>query len=291
MVFGSQDVANAFMSSVFLAFDVQIQRYFIQKCAQSQGYLIRINAQNQGCLLIWIAAIGVERKWPLHYCQHLDDYKLKLIKLLIECKDWDRARAYIKKYLQEIKYNPSLEYGLITQMITISAQTLDTETHIEFQRRLFYLDNLKMKHYKGLKAICPPALWPSEKAQIESELKKKPYHEETLALIHLENKEYDKILELLIQQPGLSNLWLMYDKYAIQADRTRFITAYRDAIRAALMDTGRSLYEMAAEHLKHLHSVTQDRNLIRNLILELKSQYRNRRAMIEIFDREFGKLL
>ncbi len=222
--------------------------------------------------------------------QDFHDFRVLLIKSLMNAKQFDQAAELCVKYLEQNKYKGYGVTDLVRLRIRIADEQKDLSAQIHFTTVLYYTDGQKIEHYKALKALCPPEVWTKVKAETEKVLLQAGYQEDNLAQIYVVNDEPDKMLNLLFRQKGLSSLFRKYGKFAAQADMAKFKFIYRDKICAQLVNTGRGFYEDAASHLECLLSISEDTDYVRDLILQLKKKYSNRRAMIEIFNRVFPKL-
>jgi hypothetical protein len=232
-----------------------------------------------------------EEVWQLlEKHQDIHEFQMLLINLYIEAGKLGQAEDICKKYLLACSNKWLERMDFIQLMIKISELRNDLDTRIHYLQELYFLDRKKLEHYQALKAICPPEAWPKIKEQIETALRADPHYDQKLAEIYAENEEYDRMLDLITRQKELTDLYLRYGKYAAKADMARFIANYQDLICHQLRFTGRSIYENVTDHLRNLLFISQDANLVKDLISRLKKQYNNRRSMIEIFDREFSRL-
>lgn len=222
--------------------------------------------------------------------QDFHDFRVLLIESLMNAKQLDQAAELCVKYLEQNKYKGYGVPDLVRLRIRIADEQKDLSAQIHFTSVLYFTDGQKIEHYKALKALCPPEVWTKVKAETEKVLLQAGYQEDNLAQIYVVNDEPDKMLNMLFRQRGLSSLFRKYGKFAAQADMAKFKFIYRDKICAQLVNTGRGFYEDAASHLECLLSISEDTDYVRDLILQLKKEYSNRRAMIEIFNRVFPKL-
>lgn len=220
--------------------------------------------------------------------QHDLDMRILLIEELIETGDYATAKKLCNRYLQDAGAYSHHRTRLMQLKLRISDLEGDPESQVE-SRKQFFLHSRDISHYRDLKSFCPKELWKKCSEEIEAALIEDSMREHILAQVYRENADYGKLLQLLAKKKGLSELHLSFGAEAAKADMDEFLDLYQNAIWDAMSETGRPHYEYVARHLHNLLDISEDYKLVNSLVSELKQVYFNRRAMIEIFDREFAR--
>jgi len=220
--------------------------------------------------------------------QHDYDMRIMLIEELIETGDYATAKKLCHRYQQDTRAYSHHRTQLMQLMLRISDLECNPESKVE-SRKQFFLYSNDMDDYRELKSFCPSELWNKCSEEIEAVLIKDRMRLHILAQVYRENAEYSKLLQLLSKNIGLSELQLRFGSDAAKADMDKFLDLYQDAIWDAMRDTGREHYEYVARHLHNMLDISQDYKLVNSFVSELKQVYPSRRAMIEIFNREFSQ--
>lgn len=216
------------------------------------------------------------------------DMQIMLINELLDSADIQDAKELCHRGLQDAHAYSHQRNMLLQLMLRISDLERDPESQVECRKQLF-LHSKDIEDYRKLKSFCPSELWGKCNEEIAAALIDDTMHEYTLAQIYRENAEYDKLLLYLSKKKGLSELHLSYGADAAKADMDKFLDIYQNAIWEDMSYTGRAHYEYVARHLHNLLNISKDYKLVESLVSELKQVYFNRRAMIEIFNREFSR--
>jgi len=233
-----------------------------------------------------------DEAWQLieaHQDEH--QFRILLIEGYIGSGKLEQAQETCLRYLGECSDIRWELKDFTRLMIRIAELRDDLDARIIYLQKLFFLDDHKIEHYRTLKALCPPKSWRQLKKEIEDRIPGRYRDGDVLPSIYVENQEPDKMLDLLARLNRLSNHYLKYGRFAAQAEMERFVTIYQNAIHKSLEQTGRGIYENVADHLQNLLLISGDKILVKDMVRDLKKLYPNRRAMIEILNREFAKLL
>jgi len=109
-----------------------------------------------------------------------------------------------------------------------------------------------------------------------------------LAAILDEENELQALFELIHKQ-GHNGITL-FKKYIQRLSSElpeETVKIYAQSIRLAMRQTGRSVYELAAGDMKALAALPGGKASMQALLEEFRVEYRNRKAMLEIFNRVF----
>jgi len=224
--------------------------------------------------------------------KHLNCYRLLLIDKYIQDKRFEEAINLCNQSLNDPEFVAYQRIPYTELLLKISVEEHDPAMQKHYTRALFFLNNYNMKYFGELKAMYSPEEWPKTSTEIEQEIiKAKSYlSSQALANIYVENQDYGKLLNILKNHTCDSSLFINYGKYAAKANELEFIACYQSMLSKKMEHTGRSTYEEVARHLHNLLSITKKPQIIGDIITGFIKQYSNRRAMIEIFKREFAKI-
>lgn len=159
----------------------------------------------------------------------------------------------------------------------------DYKEVIEISLKLFFNHHYDFKYYHKAKKYASAEEWPTIVAEILTLLNKpnhwKPY--DAIAQIYFEEKELDKLLELITSFASFE-LLEKYENILNQHYPTELISLYERSIRKYLMDhVGRNYYVIACKAIKRLKNILPNKN-VNNLVDELLQKYKQRKALVEL---------
>ncbi|MEO8210802.1 MAG: SWIM zinc finger family protein [bacterium] len=160
---------------------------------------------------------------------------------------------------------------------------------------IFFNSNFDMNYYRKLKStytIKNNNEWNdvSEKIidKIKTENKFGSYSQaDTLAKIFIEEKYIDRLLVLVQINSKHINFIDFYAKYLGDKYPQEMIALYSEAIKSHAKITEKKYYEEVAKYMKNLSKISGSENTLRQLLKYFRGLYRNRKAMMEILNKNF----
>jgi len=157
---------------------------------------------------------------------------------------------------------------------------------------LFFKSNFDMKYYMKLKSTYDNNAWRDASEMIVDKIKKENNpggyrYADTLAKIFIEEKYIERLLNLVQSNSKLIDFIDCYAKYLKDKYPEEIISLYFEAIKSHAKTTDRKTYEEVANYLKNLGRINGSENTLRQLLNYFRGLYRNRRAMMEILNKNF----
>ncbi|MEZ5478030.1 MAG: hypothetical protein R3E95_11280 [Thiolinea sp.] len=144
--------------------------------------------------------------------------------------------------------------------------------------------------YQQLKATYTEEEWPTAWPELYQRLQKKRGYVDSLAAILDEENQLDQLFRLIrSQEHGAIPLFKKYAQRLSTAFPEETVATYVRAIDIEMRQTGRSVYEKAIQDMKTLATLPGGQPAMQELLQRLRLEYRNRKAMLQLFDKAFGK--
>ena len=216
------------------------------------------------------------------------DFRKELIERAIDEKAYAEAERLAKEGIKkDAKNAPGLAADWQDYLLQIYLTTDEKEKTIAIARNAFVQGGNRHHpndyYYKLLKSLVPQAQWTQYVDGLITDLNRNALFGENysrVSEIYIREKEWDSLFGLLRKSPDFYRIEsaekYLADKYAVElADMyRRLIIGYLPA------HIGRDHYQTVCRYIRRMMKLGQ-RQMAEELVGSLKTQYRNRRALLE----------
>lgn len=216
------------------------------------------------------------------------DFRKELIEHALHEKDYARAERLAKEGVRKDDKNaPGLAEDWRDYLLQVYQATHHTEKIIGLARHFFVNGGGRHQpneyYYKLLKSLIPQAQWRQYVEGLIADINGKsrwnePYNR--VAQIYIWEKDWDKLFELLRKSPSFSRVEEA-EKYLAPDRSGELATMYRQLIIDYMPDhIGRNHYLTVCKYIRRMAKLGHEPMALELMEL-LRTQYRNRRALLE----------
>lgn len=217
----------------------------------------------------------------------IESFRQEIVKKMIVDKRYEEAKKLINKYIEgkgknnfSDSYNPCWDEYLLE----IAKEENNTKDIRKISHR-FIERSFHLIHYRTYKSTFAKEEWPAEMEKIIKHYQKRSnWYNSNITTIFAEEKLADRLLAYLKKYPHPEAIDIDH-KYTVAEFPEETIALFRKAIDEYMKDTGRDIYENTVRYFQSMIKIKGGKEVVRQMIDQYKTQYRSRKAMIEIFDR------
>jgi hypothetical protein len=226
--------------------------------------------------------------------KHYDKFMKMLIERDIKNKNYDSAIKLCNEALSRADkdgyYRSSTTWKEI--LLDIYEKKKDIKNIRKFAEELFLLSR-EIDYYKKLRSTFNTEEWKATCEKIIDKIKgntqKGDFYDATLlADIFIIESYKERLLTLLeINSTKIE----FVDKYSncLKDDYPeKMVLFYQSAIKQYAVNTGREFYYDIVKYLKNLKRISGGEEKVKELVTSFRTQYKNRRAMMEILNKSFS---
>lgn len=222
------------------------------------------------------------------------DFRRELIEYAIREKDYAKAEQLADKGIKrDEKEAPGLAEDWRDYLLQIYLATHNTKKTIAMARHFFLtVSGCHQTHdyyYKLLKSLIPQPQWRQYVDGLIADINERPHPDANyyrVAEIYIWEKEWDKLFRLLRKSPDFHRIEEA-EKYLADTYAEELATMYRDLIIDYLPNhIGRNHYQLVCKYLRRMAKLGY-KPMAMELADLLKTQYRNRRALLEELEGTF----
>jgi hypothetical protein len=225
---------------------------------------------------------------------HLSEFRNVLIDRAIIRNDFDEATKLCINGidLAEKKHHTGTCTHFKKRLLEIAERTQNIPQIQHWAEFLFFHEDYDMKYFRLLKKSWTADTWQNKCDKIIDQIKNPKatggiLNAQALANVFSEEGFLDRLLTLLkinIQHFQFidANAHYLINKYPAE-----LIGLYETGIRNMADATGRSSYKAVVQYLKKAAKIQGGIFVVNKLVTEFREKYRNRKAMMEILDKDF----
>lgn len=208
----------------------------------------------------------------------------ELIAKSLKNGDYNKAIAIAKDGIKwDGKYKPGLAMEWHDWLLKIALAQNDIQKIIEYARILF-INNFRHEqdYYQLLKNNVAPELWREFLENVIQDIRKSKSWSsiELVAKIYINEQWFDRLFELVKRNASLSYIE-QHERFLIKDYSKELVTLYTNEIMKYVKNSvGRNHYQTACKYLRRIKKLG-DGIAVEKIILDLKKQYPQRRALIE----------
>ncbi|MFI5135911.1 MAG: hypothetical protein ACHQD9_08670 [Chitinophagales bacterium] len=217
----------------------------------------------------------------------MKSFRLKLIDSFIQHEELEEAKEMIKEgrrtELKKGNVNLSSEWDELLLKIALEENDVKSVRNLALQ--LFLSNEYDFQFFHLLKQHYDPSRWKAQLDRVVTSIKRekafatKGIH--AIAKIFVEEQEWDKLLLLLEKNSNLEFV-NQYADYLKEKFPEQLIEIYRKAIRRfAEKFMGPEADRIVTDALRKMQSLPDSKEIVQSLAIELKVNYRQRRAFVE----------
>jgi len=219
--------------------------------------------------------------------RRIKSFRVKLIDECIHSRQWDEAKDLIKEgrriELKKGTVNLTSEWDELLLKIALEENDVKSVRNLALQ--LFLSNEYNFEFYHLLKRHYDPSRWKSQLDRIITSIRKERAYAmkgiHAAAKIFVEEEEWEKLLLLLEKNSNLEFVE-QYADYLKEKFPEQLLEIYRKAIRRfAEKFMGPEAYRIVTSALKKMQSLPNSKEIVQSLTIELKVNYRQRRAFVE----------
>ncbi len=189
--------------------------------------------------------------------------------------------------IAEEKRHPGTSSEWKMKLLEIYEQTNNIIELRKIAEDLFFEHYYEMVYYRKLKSTYPPEEWKEVSKSIIEKIKNKnrlgSYADANiLANIFIEENYKERLLKLIQINASHINFVDHYAKYFISDYPDKILTFYEEGVKVLAKNTGRNFYKEIAGYLKKMKKITGGEEKVNAIIMNFRTIYKNRRAMMEI---------
>ncbi|MGB1010446.1 MAG: SWIM zinc finger family protein [Thiolinea sp.] len=224
--------------------------------------------------------------------QYMDISKFReyFVQQAIDENNISKARQLIEEGIAIAERENSL--GVVNrwrEMLLAMAEQSDDLPAVR-QELLRLMENcwFRLDLYKKYKSTYTAQEWETERHKLYETIQAKGANVDVLATILDEENELEPLFRLIhAQKHGAISLFKRYARRLSAEFPEETVATYVRAIRVNMKQTGRGVYEQAAKDMEELATFPGGKEAMQLLLADLCVQYKNRKAMLEIFRRVF----
>jgi hypothetical protein len=219
--------------------------------------------------------------------QHLDipDFRSQVVQDHLQHGRLEEAAALCEEALQKGIGHQRLWCEFLLQ---IAQRRHDTESIRKWTLNLFLKTDFSPDYFRLYKATFPEAEWPGQRDRLLAVVRQSmgPYfYPYTLAPLYVEEQLWQDLLQAFRLYPDLEFLQ-QFDKHLLPQFGAEVLDAYEKALRKyAAEKQGREHYVRIRKILAYLQTLKGGDELSATLVQQFRSQYKQRRAMMEELDK------
>jgi hypothetical protein len=219
--------------------------------------------------------------------KRIKPFRLELISECMKHHQWDEAKDLIKegRRRESVKGSINVSSEWDEMLLTIARKEGDVKAIRNLSMQLFLSSEYDFNYYRLMKQHYDPSRWNLQAERLVNAIKKERSYStkgiHAVAKIFIEEEEWEKLLTLLDKNASLD----FVGQYADQL-RDKFpeplLEIYRKAIRRfAEKYMGPEAYRIVAASLRKMLLLPKSKEIVQSLTIELKVNYRSRRAFVE----------
>ncbi len=224
------------------------------------------------------------------------EFRRILVDEAIKAKAYSRANKLVNEgraLAQAASHfgNESMWDGYLLKIARSAKNKNDIRAHA---RALFYSTHYSMEYYRILRKTYDKTDWQAEVEKIVGEIhkeSKKRWGNNWVVItgrIYADEKQPEKLLDLLQKNELAVDSIVEFLNPLREACPAKLLTLYKKAVMLFAKGTGRNVYRDMISHMKKMQEFTGGREVVTEMIAELREKYRNRPAMLEMLTSTFG---
>ncbi|MFA4852957.1 MAG: SWIM zinc finger family protein [Bacteroidales bacterium] len=213
---------------------------------------------------------------------HLPDFRKQKIEKLFAAGKYKEVKKIAADSVVLDKEFAGLVNDWKEWLLKTAIAEKDVKAILYYARKLYFESHDKKENYQILKKYTEPGKWTETVESVLEELDngKTGWNSYEKAEVFIEEKMFDRLFDLIKKDPSYSHLE-SYEKYLIKDYKDELVDIYENSILNYLrQNTGRSHYEKSCRMLRRMKKLGNIKE-VTSLIENLKTQYKQRRALIE----------
>lgn len=224
----------------------------------------------------------------------LHDFRYMLIDKALKQKKYNEAKKLCEEGIEiaEKKRYPGIVNQFREKLLQIAELEKNITEILHWAEVLFYGNQHSMEYYRKLKKSWPTDDWTIKCEEIINKIKSPQgqgnYSDaNALANVFIEEGYLERLLLLLQINSQHLNFIDKYSKHLTNQFPMEIVRLYEKGIIAFAEGTGRGIYNDVVSFLKKLNKIQGGAMVVNKLVALFREKYRNRRAMMEILDKQF----
>lgn len=236
-----------------------------------------------------------EEAWKLiEENRRFTEFLKMIIEKAIESKDFDAAIKLCNEGISTAKKENHSWDGIYWKeiLLDIYEKKKDIKQIHDISEELFFRTHDRLKYYKKIKATYEIKDWAAKCEEIIDKIKgtskSGAFSDATLlAEIFIEENYKDRLLKLLEINSTRLEFVDQFANHLKEDYPERIIQLYEPAIKTYAMNTGREFYKNVVSYLKKMKKINGGEEKVIKIVEQFRIQYKNRRAMLEIINKNF----
>ncbi|MDL2308075.1 hypothetical protein LJC68_02040 [Bacteroidales bacterium OttesenSCG-928-B11] len=217
----------------------------------------------------------------------IESFRKDIVEELIEREKFKEAKQLINEYIQykkEKSYYSDFADCWDGYLLEIAQKEKKTK-EIRAISRKFIDYSFSSTYYQIYKSTFAEEEWPAELEKLVKHYQKmNHWFTSNVADIFVEERLTERLLAYLTKHPRIENLEKYHAHIATEFPKET-LALYKQAIDKYMENTGRDIYENTVGYFKSMLKIKNGKETVKQLIDNYKIRYKNRKAMLEIFER------
>lgn len=216
---------------------------------------------------------------------YYDSIRKMLIDIEVNAQNMDEVERLLNGGLENALKRDY--FGIVVQyideLLTFYSKLNQKEKYkILVEEALFKYTKADFNYYKKLKELYTQNQWENIRNDIISKLENivNDCYNDNLKKIYIEEKYYDKLYNSVIKMPMFEAI-VKYEKYLKQDFEEQLLEKYKNIVNENAKFAGKNNYQYVTKILKHMKTLKNGDQIVKNIVEEYKIKYFNRRLMLE----------
>lgn len=226
--------------------------------------------------------------------KHYDEFLKMMIERSVNNKEYDFAIELCNEAIVRVEKDRN-EWALVPWkkiLLDIYEKKRDVKNTRKFAEELFF-HSRGLDYYKKLKSTFDTEEWKNVSEKIIDKIKGKTQQggisdASLLADIFVLEGYKERLLKLLEINSTRIEFIDSYSKHLKNDYPDKIVHFYQVAIKTYAANTGREIYNDTVKYLKNLKKISGGEEKVKELVSSFRFQYKNRRAMMEILNKNFS---
>lgn len=217
----------------------------------------------------------------------IEAFRQKVVKKMIADNKFKEAKKLINEYIKSKESHNSFNgYNSCWDeyLLEIAGKENDTKEIRKISRK-FIDRTFRLTYYQTYRLTFSKEEWPAECEKLIKHYQKGSiWFISSIADIFVEEKQTARLLAYLTKHLRCDILEQYYKNIADEFPEET-IALFRRTVDEQMKNTGRDIYENTVRHFESMFHVKGGEGVVKQMIGDYTTQYRTRKAMVEIFTR------
>lgn len=215
----------------------------------------------------------------------IDSFRQDVVKKRIADYKYEEAKKLINDYIQsKDKGNYFYHSSCWDEYLLEIAQKENDIKEIRKISRKFIDKKYHSTYYSIYKSTFSEEVWPAEVEKLVKHYQKEDYFISSVANVFIAEGYTERLLAYLAKYLHVERVEQYYKHIASEFPE-KTLLLFKQAIDEYMKNTGRDIYENTVRYFDSMLKIRDGEKMVKQMIDDYKTRYKNRKAMIEVFMR------